>query len=195
MSSLALDESQDNAPEERTSRLYLFAFCMCGMGATVAYTAILSSLVWFKAMFGPGVFLLLNIAVYVPALPIMLLQNAFDGRFNSNFGVRLAYRFRLIVCFGCLSAVQFFFAGRRPSADGFLSRSRGSSAEVELVAVTFLVGTFAGVAYGTLYQIISLMPDPRCNAAFAPSPTALAPSLAFAADAPPATSWPAADAA
>ena len=140
---------------EVASNMHLGCFMLCGMGATCAYTAILSSLVWYKALFGPSIFLLLNIAVYTPALPIMMLQNSFDERYNAMHGVRTAYRFRVAFCFTCLAGILCLFASERPPDAGFM------------VGTTLVVGIFAGVAYGTFYQIISLMPDPRCNAYFA----------------------------
>lgn len=140
---------------EVASNFHLGCFALCGMGATVAYTAILSSLVWYKALFGPSIFLLLNISVYAPALPVMLLQNSFDENYNAKHGVRNAYRFRVSFCFAGLVCVLSLFAAVRPKSSSMI------------VLATLVVGLFAGVAYGTFYQIISLMPDPRCNAVFA----------------------------
>ena len=44
---------------------------------------------------------------------------------------------------------------------------RTPSSAGELIATTAVIGTLAGVAYGTFYQVVSLMPDGRCNAFFA----------------------------
>ena len=140
---------------EVASKLHLGCFMLCGMGATCAYTAILSSLVWYKALFGPSIFLLLNIVVYAPALPMMMLQNSFDERFNAIHGVRVAYRFRISFSFVCLVGILCLFASECPPNASFM------------VGITLVVGVFAGIIYGAFYQIIALMPDPRCNAYFA----------------------------
>mmetsp|Transcript_9252 Transcript_9252/g.12351 ORF Transcript_9252/g.12351 Transcript_9252/m.12351 type:complete len:125 (+) Transcript_9252:1-375(+) len=49
-------------------------FFLAGVGSTVTWTAVLSKLVYYTSLFGTISFPILNLAVYLPLLPILLTQ-------------------------------------------------------------------------------------------------------------------------
>jgi len=71
----------------------------CGMGSSICYIATLSSLVYFMMTYGPDSFVYLNLAVYLPSVPISLAQAKYDHEFDREFGSYRTYFFRGVVGF------------------------------------------------------------------------------------------------
>lgn len=56
----------------------LMLFFVCAVGVSVAWTSILSGLSYFSKKYGKASFLWLNLATYVPSLPVALAQTVWD---------------------------------------------------------------------------------------------------------------------
>ncbi len=81
---------------------------------TVGWTAVSSELTYYTTLYGPEILLLLNVAYFVPSLPIMVLQTLCDSAFDRAFGVASATATRFVIgrrnCtakLGSLLPVQF----------------------------------------------------------------------------------------
>lgn len=49
-------------------------FFLSGVGSSLAWTAILSNLVYYTAVLGKASYIFLNLAVFIPLLPIFIAQ-------------------------------------------------------------------------------------------------------------------------
>ena len=131
----------------------------CGLGSSVAYIATLSSLVLFKAMFGPDSYVDLNLAVYLPLLPVSLLQAKFDTRFDVAYQSRRTFLFRGIIAFGLIlwGTIGILIS---------FSTQYHCTLNV-LIGNAVLQGTGGAILYGTLNQLSSFLgpTDEECRKA------------------------------
>lgn len=131
----------------------------CGLGSSVAYIATLSSLVLFKAMFGPDSYVDLNLAVYLPLLPVSLLQAKFDTRFDVAYQSRRTFLFRGIIAFGLIlwGTIGILIS---------FSTQYHYTLNV-LIGNAVLQGTGGAILYGTLNQLSSFLgpTDEECRKA------------------------------
>lgn len=126
------------------------------MGVAVGFSAILASLVYFKALYGPTSFLYINLAVYGPSLPTAIIQSRFDSVNDRSFGSRKSFLVRAI----------FYFTG---SAAALTCIPLSSPDDfVLLMVLGLIVGTLSGLAYGSFYQLVStIKSDGKLQATFA----------------------------
>ena len=64
---------------------------------TIGWTALSSMLAAFKQQFGPAILLQLNMAYFLPSIPVLYLQTQYDAHFNSKYGLPQATAARMIV--------------------------------------------------------------------------------------------------
>ena len=69
-------------------------FFACGLGSSICYIATLSSLVYFMMQYGPNSYVYLNLAVYLPLLPISIAQARYDQHFDRIFSSNSTFLFR-----------------------------------------------------------------------------------------------------
>lgn len=74
-------------------------FFFSGVGGALCYISTLSSVVYFSHIFGPRSFIILNIAVYFPLLPLSLFQAKYDQSYDIRYGSFATFLFRGIVGF------------------------------------------------------------------------------------------------
>jgi len=86
----------------------IILFGICGMGATLGPTAVLSSLVYYSTIYGEDSFLYLNLAVFCPLLPMSLIQARHDSDFDQKFSSRKSFLFRGSFALG-LSTIMICF--------------------------------------------------------------------------------------
>uniref|UniRef100_A0A7S4NG16 Uncharacterized protein n=1 Tax=Odontella aurita TaxID=265563 RepID=A0A7S4NG16_9STRA len=92
----------------------LLLFLLSSIGASLPYISALSSLVPLSAAYGENSFVLLNLAVYVPLLPVSLLQARFDHEYDAQVGSYRAFLFRGVVGYG-ISALAMVAYWKAPS--------------------------------------------------------------------------------
>lgn len=118
----------------------------CGLGSSMGYIATLSSLVYFKMLYGPNSFVYLNIAVYFPLLPISLAQARWDQYYDVQFTSRTTFWVRGMV--------------------GFLLNLCGTygiqiwhdkSSIGTVIFLALLQGTGGAIIFGTLNQMASFV--------------------------------------
>ena len=110
-----------------------------------AWTAISSLLAQFSRDFGPQVLLHLNVAYFLPSIPVLLLQSAFQERIEARFGLAGSALARFCVGLGGLVLLTAVFPAFCHSVAALLS-------------ATVLVGMSYGLAFGTSYQLVSRFP-------------------------------------
>jgi len=79
-----------------------FLFFMSGLGSSLGYIATLSSLVYLRELYGSNSFVYLNLAVYLPLLPISVGQARYDQQFDLYHSTRTTFLFRSVVGFLCI---------------------------------------------------------------------------------------------
>ena len=79
-----------------------FLFFMSGLGSSLGYIATLSSLVYLRELYGSNSFVYLNLAVYMPLLPISVGQARYDQLFDLYHSTRTTFLFRSVVGFLCI---------------------------------------------------------------------------------------------
>lgn len=139
----------DMLPEQ----LLLFG---CGLGSSLCYIATLSSLVYFKLLYGAASFVYLNLAVYLPLLPISLAQAKWDRHYDSQYRSRRAYLVRGVVGFGLglAGTLGMIDAQAAPRKEPLVSRTSDASLRW-VVCYALIQGTGGAILYGTLNQLAS----------------------------------------
>jgi hypothetical protein len=117
-------------------------FFTCGVGTSICYIATLSSLVYFKILYGATSFPLLNLAIYLPLLPISLAQAVWDQDYDLKYTSRNTFLVRGVIGFslGIVGTYRMITSDRLPS----------------VVINALLQGTGGAILYGTLNQLASL---------------------------------------
>jgi hypothetical protein len=116
-------------------------FFASGLGTSLCYIATLSSLVYFKILYGASSFAFLNLAVYLPLLPISLAQALWDQYYDLRYASRNTFLARGVVGFllGLLGTLQMI------NHTGLFA----------VVVNALLQGTGGAILYGTLNQLAS----------------------------------------
>jgi len=92
-------------------------FFLAGLGSSIGYISTLSSLVYFKILYGANSFVYLNCAVFLPLLPISLAQVTWDAHYDLLYQSRVTFLFRGIVGYAFIISgtvgIIFFAKGCR----------------------------------------------------------------------------------
>lgn len=123
-------------------------FFGAGLGSSVCYIATLSSLVHFKLLYGANSFVYLNLAVYLPLLPISLAQARWDQSIDLQYSSRVTFLVRGMVGYllGLLGTILMIRKDGNPQ-----------SGLTNLIIHTLLQGTGGAILYGTLNQLASFV--------------------------------------
>jgi len=136
------DENDEFDVKDIMEQVLLFG---CSLGSSLCYIATLSSLVYFMLLYGPDSYVNLNLAVYLPLLPISFAQAKWDQYYDNVFQSRRTFLFRGLLAFG-LSLWGTI---------GMTSQSTLGQGLVVWNAV--LQGTGGAILYGTLNQLASFL--------------------------------------
>ena len=127
------------------SRLELVLFFFSGLGSSLCYIATLSSLVYYKARYGPQSYIYINLAVYLPLLPVAFAQARYDQDVDRLVGSANAFLCRGIVGYvlsiGALASIPW-------DADGGL---------VWVCIPAVVIGAAGAILQGILYQMASFV--------------------------------------
>lgn len=136
------DENDEFDVTDIVEQILLFG---CGLGSSLCYIATLSSLVYFMMLYGPDSYINLNLAVYLPLLPISFSQARWDQYYDNVFQSRRTFLFRGLLAFGL-------------SLWGTISMTSQSTLGQGLVVWNaVLQGTGGAILYGTLNQLASFL--------------------------------------
>jgi len=123
-------------------------FFGCGLGSSLCYIATLSSLVYFTIVYGPDSYVDLNLAVYLPFLPVSLVQARWDQKIDEYLSSRLTYSLRAMVGFGL---------NLTGTIRMMVHSSRGNGSLVMLILDTSFQGIGGAILYGTFNQMASFV--------------------------------------
>ena len=134
-------------------------FFLAGLGSSIGYISTLSSLVYFKILFGANSFVYLNCAVFLPLLPISLAQAIWDAQFDLLYQSRVTFLVRGIIGYafivsGTLGMISFAHGEHSDSVDNFQSH-RGNLGWVIVHALQQGIG--GAVLFGQLNQLASFV--------------------------------------
>lgn len=130
------------APKSR--KLEGFLFFVCGIGSTIAWTAILANLVFYTVHLGASSFIYLNLAVYIPSFPIALAQAKWDSEFDQKYQSLNTFLFRgtLSYALSCLAVLLVPMASYNVSY---------------LVTLTVVLGLTSAILQGTMKQMAAFV--------------------------------------
>uniref|UniRef100_A0A1D2AFS1 Equilibrative nucleoside transporter 4 n=1 Tax=Auxenochlorella protothecoides TaxID=3075 RepID=A0A1D2AFS1_AUXPR len=117
-------------------------FFLVSTAYTSAWLAVSSQLDYFKDLYGPQILLQLNIAYYLPTVPLLLLSSLLDRHLDRKLGVARNILLRLLlglVGYGLLAAWFPF---------------QPTDLSVLIITVVAL-GLFSGLAFSASYQLVS----------------------------------------
>ena len=133
------------SPAASASRLEIILFFFSGLGSSLCYIATLSSLVYYKARYGPQSYIYINLAVYLPLLPVALAQARYDQDVDRLVGSANAFLCRGVVGYvlsiGALASIPL-------DADGGL---------VWVCIPAVVIGAAGAILQGILYQMASFV--------------------------------------
>ncbi len=112
-------------------------------GSTLCYTAVLSNLVFYNLTMGVQSYILLNLVIYAPMLPITIIQTIWDNKFDRRAGSLTAYSFRGLIGF----SVSFICLILMP----FLNELN------RLLIVALMLGFASATLHGMLKQMASFV--------------------------------------
>jgi len=138
--------SSNRSTQARPSAVTLFFFS--AVGCTMGWTAVLSNLVYYSAVLGMNSYLVLNVAVFTPLLPISMAQAKWDSYFDQRYQSLRSFSFRGVVGFSVTVATVALV----PLA---------SENIVTLSILVTLMGTASAVLHGMLKQMASFI-YPNC---------------------------------
>eukprot|EP00588_Corethron_pennatum_P005468 CAMPEP_0194289908 /NCGR_PEP_ID=MMETSP0169-20130528/40148_1 /TAXON_ID=218684 /ORGANISM="Corethron pennatum, Strain L29A3" /LENGTH=349 /DNA_ID=CAMNT_0039037339 /DNA_START=165 /DNA_END=1211 /DNA_ORIENTATION=+ len=131
----------DGGNADVTTLIEYFLFFVCGLGSSLCYISTLSSLVYFKVLYGANSYVYLSLAIYLPFLPISVIQAVWDQHYDKIYQSRRAFFFRGLVGFS-LSLLGTIFIE--------ISRNSGLAS---LCGDALLQGFGGAILFGTLNQM------------------------------------------
>eukprot|EP00531_Pseudo-nitzschia_arenysensis_P018161 CAMPEP_0116118950 /NCGR_PEP_ID=MMETSP0329-20121206/2382_1 /TAXON_ID=697910 /ORGANISM="Pseudo-nitzschia arenysensis, Strain B593" /LENGTH=579 /DNA_ID=CAMNT_0003612621 /DNA_START=129 /DNA_END=1868 /DNA_ORIENTATION=+ len=138
-------------------------FFLAGLGSSIGYIATLSSLVYFKILFGANSFVYLNCAVFLPLLPISIAQAIWDSQFDLLWQSRVTFLVRGVLGYGFVIAgtfgmVTFAHGEKRTYIDRNSDDSVPSGEGLEwIICWALLQGIGGAILFGLLNQLASFV--------------------------------------
>jgi hypothetical protein len=126
-------------------------FFLAGLGSSVGYISSLSSLVFFQQLFGNNFFVVLNLAVYLPLVPISVAQAMLDQKYDLYFETQRTFVVRAITGYGLAAFGTIQLAV-------IIARASNHHAHpMWVVTGAFLQGLGGAILYGQLNQLASFV--------------------------------------
>jgi hypothetical protein len=109
---------------------------------TILWIILTSELGYYSKKFGPEILLLLNLAYYIPSIPVLIISGKIEKLLNEQFGQTKSMLVRLTSgLLGCAVICASF---------PFLPDTR-----MWLLVATAVLGALAAVAFTTSYQLVA----------------------------------------
>jgi len=147
------DRNNDNMSSGTDTLVDHFLFFMAGLGSSIGYIATLSSLVYFQHLLGDNSFVWLNLAVYIPLVPISIAQAKWDQRYDMQYATRVTFFFRGVVGYGLVLGGTLGLIAL-PSS---FSITATTTLWIFVLSCALFQGTGGAILYGKLNQLASLM--------------------------------------
>eukprot|EP00300_Choanocystis_sp_HF-7_P008568 c15985_g1_i2.p1 GENE.c15985_g1_i2~~c15985_g1_i2.p1 ORF type:complete len:468 (+),score=93.72 c15985_g1_i2:65-1405(+) len=130
----------------RTSRLYYFCFLFGGVGLTYPWFCINAMINSLIDDFGIEIWVWIQLAFYVPVLPILITQTLLDEKFNRKFGEYTAVICRIVFSFVAQATVMVLVVFVDSSAVG-------------VILTTLACGICCAIGLGTSSQLTGKVDD------------------------------------
>ena len=141
--SIGLKNKTTNERKYTTFEAFLFFYC--GVGATLCPTSILSCLIYYDEMYGRMTYVMLNLVIFLPLLPLSISQSIWDLEYDRKFGSRATFFFR-----GSVGFLLSFLILTIPF----------ESSLITLLILSFFIGVAGSIIQGSLLQMVSFVsPD------------------------------------
>lgn len=114
------------------------------VGFMAAWILITSELGYFAKWLGPSILLEMNLAFYLPSLPVLALSSHLEKAMDSAFGPMPAQAARIITGL----AGSMILCALFPFVTAGNEHARSS-----LLAIIAILGTFSAIAFSTSYQL------------------------------------------
>jgi len=137
-------EDSNNSQHGQSRKTEALLFFISGIGSTLAWTAVLSNLVFYTAHLGEVSYIYLNLAVYIPLIPISFAQARWDSVFDRKYKSLNSFLFR-----GSLSYALAVAA--------IILTPRASNSLLYIVFLTLTLGTSSAVLQGALKQMAAFV--------------------------------------
>ncbi|KAG7347248.1 hypothetical protein IV203_030615 [Nitzschia inconspicua] len=155
------NNSNNNDDDDTTMILDLTLFFLSGLGSSMGYISSLSSLVHFQQVFGNNFFVLLNVAIYLPLVPISIAQATWDQQYDRYFATLRAFVFRTIIGYGLVITgtigLIFTMISGGGGGGGTKSHKPTHYSMVAVVISACLQGVGGAILYGQLNQLASFV--------------------------------------
>jgi len=143
-------------------------FFLAGLGSSIGYIATLSSLVYFKVLFGANSFVYLNCAVFLPLLPISVAQAIWDSQFDLLWESRVTFLVRGVLGYGfvIVGTIGMVVFAHRESQDA-IDRNLPNETGLEwVICWALLQGIGGAILFGQLNQLASFVGTLHRNQTF-----------------------------
>ena len=148
-----------------TSSYYfeILLFFSCGVGTSICYIATLSSLVYYMIHYGKNLYVYLNLAVYIPLLPISILQMIYDQYYDRMYRSYNTYFFRGMIGFilSIVGTIGVATTTTHVTTSTDTTTTNISPKVTELLISAFLQGTGGAILLGTLNQMASFVMETK----------------------------------
>jgi len=132
-------------PATSASKLEIVLFFFSGLGSSLCYIATLSSLIFYKSRYGAQSYIYINLAVYLPLLPVAIAQARYDQDVDRLVGSANAFLCRGIVGYALSIAALVAIP---LNADGGL---------IFVCLPAVAIGAAGAILQGVLYQMASFV--------------------------------------
>ncbi|KAA6418939.1 MAG: hypothetical protein FRX49_11043 [Trebouxia sp. A1-2] len=134
--------SNNNPNKIKGGRWTVAKFFSISLAFTMVWMTIISQLGYYKILYGPQVLLQMNIAYFLPSIPLLGLSSQFDERLDQKFGVARTILVRLLIGLGgcalICAAIPFEPTNLR-----------------WLLASVIVLGLMHGIAFSAAYQMVA----------------------------------------
>ena len=144
-------------------------FFLAGLGSSIGYIATLSSLVYFKVLFGANSFVYLNCAVFLPLLPISVAQAIWDSQFDLLWESRVTFLVRGVLGYGfvIVGTIGMVVFAHRESHGAIDIDSLPNETGLEwVICWALLQGIGGAILFGQLNQLASFVGTLHRNQTF-----------------------------
>jgi len=140
--SLMISNSESNKTNTKHSNMEIFLFFLSACGATIPPNCLLSCLITYNWLYGEGTYILLNLCIFLPLIPISYVQSVYDMYYDRLKGSFTSFLFRGVVSYNFC-----FLIAIAP----FISNV------IVLLSLSFVIATFSACLQGSLLQMASFV--------------------------------------
>jgi len=117
-------------------------FFLVSIAFTIGWMTVSSLLDHYKLQYGPAILLQMNLAYFLPSIPLLLISSCLDDVLDRKYGIAKTTLMRLLIGLGGCAAVTAVWP--------FAHRSHRT-----LLSLVVVLGLVAGIAFSASYQLVA----------------------------------------